>query len=307
MLQVAQPYPRHPLSAAFGDLPPEPLQALRADIAAHGLRDTTITLLDGEVLDGWNRQQIALESGVRVKYAVFSEPDAAGYVLSKNIHRRHSSKGARAVVAVRLYGERLAGRGGQSAVNADLTTLDLARKIGVSERLISMARSVVDAGLDAEVLDGSRTLTDVDAGRVTIKKPPAQPDVSRPNIKVKVSSPAPYEGLPPAPRTRPPAPPAAQGAPTHQAHAVNGAQTPDGAGNDYLDEQAQRIADLESEIRAGGSIGARESEFRLMRVDLRTLQSSLNMAQAQVHDLQMENQKLRERCTCGAGAKVNAV
>ena len=80
---------RHPLSALWGDMPPDELVAMRESVQADGFFEPVIWTYDGMVLDGWHRYTIAnllnLESG---SPGVRWRSGAVGY-RSKNLHRRH--------------------------------------------------------------------------------------------------------------------------------------------------------------------------------------------------------------------------
>ena len=94
-------YQRHELSAAWGDLPEDELQALADSIKSGGLLDP-ITLLDGKVLDGWNRNRACLIAGVTPQTREFVLTDPVEFVIRKNGLRRSLSAGQKAMIAVEI-------------------------------------------------------------------------------------------------------------------------------------------------------------------------------------------------------------
>lgn len=50
-----KPYPRHPLSAIFGQRNPEAVAAIKESIMRHGQQYPILVLKDGAVIDGWTR------------------------------------------------------------------------------------------------------------------------------------------------------------------------------------------------------------------------------------------------------------
>ena len=64
---------RHPLSAAWGEVPSKLYELMRSDIDVNGLVHKEIlytTAADGkvQVLDGWHRHLICIETGKQPKY-----------------------------------------------------------------------------------------------------------------------------------------------------------------------------------------------------------------------------------------------
>jgi len=83
----------HPLSEKYPLMDAEEFAAFKADLAAHGLKNP-IWLFEGRVLDGRNRLRACLELGIDPVFAEFegSEAEAAAFVDSQNLHRRHLSR-----------------------------------------------------------------------------------------------------------------------------------------------------------------------------------------------------------------------
>jgi DNA modification methylase len=75
-------------------------EALKADIAANGLRDAII-LLDGQILDGRNRYEICLELGIKPEFVEFKKSwgDPLAFVYSRALHR-NLKDGQKACAAV---------------------------------------------------------------------------------------------------------------------------------------------------------------------------------------------------------------
>ncbi len=133
-------------------LPDEELTALASDIEAHGLRHPVV-LLDGQVLDGRNRQAACALAGVEPTYQEF-DPDLHGptpvaFVLSENVSRRHLTGSQRALAAARL-----ASLGGARRRSANLpvelagalrpTQAEAAGRLRVSERSVRHACEVLE-------------------------------------------------------------------------------------------------------------------------------------------------------------------
>lgn len=77
--------------------------ALIADIREHGQRET-ITLFDGQILDGRNRWKACVAAGLKPDTTTFhgTEAEALALVISSNLHRRHLDESQRAMVGARI-------------------------------------------------------------------------------------------------------------------------------------------------------------------------------------------------------------
>jgi N6-adenosine-specific RNA methylase IME4 len=164
----------HPFADLFPMLDRADASDLRADIAAHGLRDRVV-LFDGKILDGRNRYGalvdiaklgLAYRGGVLTAadivpmseadlewgdfFEVFdgTEAEALEYVLSKNLHRRHLNESQRAMVAANLA---TLGQGRPTTEKtrqlADLSQEEAAERLHVSERSIQRAAVVREHGV----------------------------------------------------------------------------------------------------------------------------------------------------------------
>jgi hypothetical protein len=91
----------HPLAKIFPLPSEDDLRNLADNIAERGLLDPVV-LLDGKILDGRCRYLACALVGVECKYETFVEGDPLGYVVSRNLHRRHLTESQRAMVAAKL-------------------------------------------------------------------------------------------------------------------------------------------------------------------------------------------------------------
>ena len=93
--------PFHQLANIFPLIQGAEFDALRDDIAAHGVREPVV-LFEGEILDGRNRYRAALAAGVDCPFQNYEGNDPAALVVSLNIHRRHLTESQRAMAAAKL-------------------------------------------------------------------------------------------------------------------------------------------------------------------------------------------------------------
>lgn len=132
----------HRLATAFPMMEPSELRMLANDIKQHGLREP-ITLLNGEVLDGRHRLRACEMAGVAPRFEELPEGvDPVGFVLSKNVARRHLNASQRAVIAVVLTGFGV-GRPRQTAQIQAVSQSDAARALGVGRTSVQQAAQVV--------------------------------------------------------------------------------------------------------------------------------------------------------------------
>ncbi len=81
-------YEQHHLGRFLPPMPREDFERLRADIAANGLLEP-IDLYEGKILDGWSRYRACEAARVEPRFREFTGDNPVGYVLAKNVQRRH--------------------------------------------------------------------------------------------------------------------------------------------------------------------------------------------------------------------------
>lgn len=87
----------HPLCTLFPRITGAEFEALKSDIAEHGLRQP-IVIHNGMILDGGNRYRACVEAGVEPRTVEFEGGNIVSFVLSSNLHRRHLSPGQQAAI-----------------------------------------------------------------------------------------------------------------------------------------------------------------------------------------------------------------
>lgn len=172
-------FQRHPLSAAFPDMPANDYASLVSDIDANGLREPG-WVYEGMILDGWHRYRACEESGRPFTYAEYTGDDPVGLVKSRNLERRHltASQKAAAVVACNEWAEsgsnQHTGKGGGSpSAPPSATVAQMAKEAGVGHRTIKQAKQAHDAGLGGAVRDGAlsvKAASEIAKGRDPAKK-----------------------------------------------------------------------------------------------------------------------------------------
>lgn len=123
-------------------------EQLKTDIQDNGLLEA-IWRHDGKIIDGRNRYQACVETGVTPH---FREWDGIGsltaFVVSLNLHRRHLTESQRGMVAAKLANMPLGGAVYRSAnlLSDNVSQAKAAELLNVSERTVIAAAKVKDEG-----------------------------------------------------------------------------------------------------------------------------------------------------------------
>ena len=147
--------PYHPLADIFPLIDGAEFSALRDDIAAHGVREPVV-LFEGAILDGRNRYRAAQAAGVDCPMTEYRGDDAAAFVVSLNIHRRHLTESQRAMAASKLanlaHGQRADQRAArpenlpifpeEKTKPAPVSQSEAAKLLNVSDRSLRTAKKV---------------------------------------------------------------------------------------------------------------------------------------------------------------------
>jgi hypothetical protein len=150
------PLPYHPVADIFEPLKGEEFDALVKDIKANGLNEP-ITVHEGQILDGRNRERACVVAGVKPHYRTYQGDDPAGFVVSANIHRRHlTGKQKRELIAKLLK------------TKPEKPDLQIAKEIGASSHTVGKVRSKMEASGDVCKV---QTRTDTRGRKQPAKKP----------------------------------------------------------------------------------------------------------------------------------------
>ena len=135
----------HPIAAVFPLLDEDELQKLADDIAERGLMDTII-MHEEQILDGRNRYRACLRAGVAPRYGCYDGADPVGFVLARNLRRRHMDTSQRAMVAAKLANMK-EGRPPEETSGIPLVSqADAANKLNVSPDSVKRAAIVKTLG-----------------------------------------------------------------------------------------------------------------------------------------------------------------
>lgn len=142
-----QTFEFHPIANLFPLIEGAEYADLVADVARNGVIDP-IEIYENKILDGRNRFRAWQACGsvpekIRIRY--FSGLDPLGYVISKNLRRRHLSDSQRAMIAAELprvaWGSRI------SSNDAALDRDTRAEMLNVSARSVDRATEVLEEGV----------------------------------------------------------------------------------------------------------------------------------------------------------------
>lgn len=85
----------HPAADRYPMMSDDEILELAEDIATNGLLENLTLDDEGNLVDGRNRMKACSLTGVEIRFEVYVGSDVAGFVVSKNEHRRHLSDQAR--------------------------------------------------------------------------------------------------------------------------------------------------------------------------------------------------------------------
>lgn len=139
-------YPAHPYAELFPLMGGTEFEELVEDVRVNGVADPII-LFEGQILDGRNRyrawQRLGSIPGT-CRFEVYTGGNPLGFVMSKNLHRRHLSVSQRAIVAAQLPG--LQHGGDRTQPPTSLTRDQRADMLNVGGSTVERAEGVVETG-----------------------------------------------------------------------------------------------------------------------------------------------------------------
>jgi N6-adenosine-specific RNA methylase IME4 len=177
--------------------------ALVADVKANGVRDP-IWMFEGRILDGRNRYRAAVAAGIQLPVDRFLDfqsdlhGDPLGFVISKNLTRRHLNESQRAMVAAKIANLEQGRPADEKPANLPVSQPAAAVMLNVSERSVRSAKAVQEKGTPSlvhaveqgklavsEAAKAAR-LTPVEQERVAHLASEGKPNVVRTVIKQEV-------------------------------------------------------------------------------------------------------------------------
>jgi len=133
-------------------------RALKKDIKTNGCLEP-IYMLGSKIVDGRNRFKACVALGIEPPFKRWKEggQSVEGFVMSKNLHRRHLNESQRAMVAADLATYKK-GRPKKGSIVPIKTNSDVAELLNVSSKSIKRAKTVKSKGtpeLNAKVRQGA--------------------------------------------------------------------------------------------------------------------------------------------------------
>jgi ParB-like chromosome segregation protein Spo0J len=139
----------HPFADMFPRMQGEDFDALVASIR-EGELEEPIVKYEGKILDGRNRYEACAEAKVEPVFVEYEGTDPLGFVLRKNLHRRHLTASQRAMVAAKManmkQGERTDIK--PSVLLQKVSVAKAAKKFNVSPRSVETAKVVLTSAND---------------------------------------------------------------------------------------------------------------------------------------------------------------
>jgi hypothetical protein len=140
----AQEMEFHPLCELFPPMSDEEFKSLMDSIKAHGLL-ALITTYEGKILDGRHCYKACLLAGVESRFEEYQGNDPVGFVIAKNMARRHLTTSQRAMLVAEL--EKFGHGGKRQDANLHFATRsEVAQMMVVSPRLVASAKVVKEKG-----------------------------------------------------------------------------------------------------------------------------------------------------------------
>jgi len=127
----------HPMAEIFPMTTRSEYEALKADIAEHGIQSCGL-LYEGMILDGRNRYKACEELGIRLDFEEVElgedadKFDPLAYVITHNLHRRHLHQSQRAMIAAKMATLKHGQKKDDSDRSNELSQDDAARLLNVS-------------------------------------------------------------------------------------------------------------------------------------------------------------------------------
>lgn len=132
----------HPLANLFPLMSGAELKALAADIKAKGQLEKIVLYEDGRILDGRNRYLACRAARVTPRTEPYRGRDPLGFVISKNLPRRHMNDDQRRMVAARIANMGR-GRPGDNTAECGIKIPDAAKMVNVDVAGVERARTVI--------------------------------------------------------------------------------------------------------------------------------------------------------------------
>jgi ParB-like nuclease domain len=151
----------HEIASLFPPLPEDELAALADDIFKRGLVDP-ITIFENKILDGQHRYLACVRAGIEPRFTTYTGDDPVGFVISKNLQRRHLTASQRAIIAAKLATMRQGARTDLAQNCAMLSQRQAAELLNVSRRSVQHAHEVLakgNQGLAEQVSRGKMTVS----------------------------------------------------------------------------------------------------------------------------------------------------
>lgn len=144
---MTQHYEFHELANIFPLIEGQAYKELLADVMKHGVREP-IWVYEGKILDGRNRYRAATVIDKPFEVKEYEGSDAAGFVISLNLHRRHLNEAQRAMVGAKLANIKNGGdRVSEQSANlpsAQVSQADAAEMLNVSTRSVTSAKKIIE-------------------------------------------------------------------------------------------------------------------------------------------------------------------
>lgn len=136
----------HPMADIFPWIEGPAFQELVEDIRKNGVLEP-IVFFDGMILDGRNRYMAAREVGIPYPRVEYRGNDPLGFVIAKNLARRHLTESQRAMVAAKLA-KMPRGANQHTEISASsVPQSEAAKTLNVSVDSVQFARRVQDQGV----------------------------------------------------------------------------------------------------------------------------------------------------------------